>query len=68
MVKKIAKSLAKDFDTFMVKSDAICKKNPLKVRFMSKMRGAEDELVLKITDDVQVSIHYLVIYLLIYSL
>ena len=52
MVKKIAKSLAKDFDTFMIKSEGICKKNPLKVRFMTKMRGANDELVLKITDDV----------------
>jgi len=41
----------------MVKSDAICKKNPHKVRFMSKMRGANDELVLKITDDVNNSMN-----------
>ena len=56
MVKKIPKSLAKDFETFISKVEGICKKSPLNVRYVTKMRGAKDELALKVTDDVDVSI------------
>ena len=55
MVKKISKSLAKDFETFASKVEAICKKSPLKVRYVAKVRGGDDEVVLKVNDDTEVS-------------
>ena len=54
MVKKVPKSLAKDFDTFLSKVEGICKKSPLKVRYVTKVRGANDEVVLKVNDDLEV--------------
>ena len=55
MVKKIAKSLTTDFDAFVTKVESICKKSPLKVRYITKVRGANDMVVLKVNDDQEVS-------------
>ena len=55
MVKKIAKSMVQDFDVFLTKVQAICKKSPLTVRYVTKVRGSNDEVVIKINDDVEVS-------------
>ena len=58
MVKKIPKSLAKDFDTFVSKVETISKKSPLKVRYMTKVRVGDDEVVLKVNDDLEVSFRF----------
>ena len=55
MVKKIPKSLASDYDVFITKVQAICKRSPLKVRYVTKVRGSSDEVVLKVNDDIDVS-------------
>ena len=55
MVKKIPKSLLQDYDVFITKVQAICKKSPLKVRYITKVRGSNDEVVVKVNDDVDVS-------------
>ena len=56
MVKKIPKSLVEDYDIFLTKVQAICKKSPLNVRYITKVRGSNDEVVIKVNDDVDVSI------------
>ena len=55
MVKKISKSLLQDYDVFLSKVQGICKKSPLTVRYVTKVRGANDEVVIKVNDDQEVS-------------
>ena len=55
MVKKIPKSLVLEYDVFVTKVEAICKKSPLKVRYITKVRGSNDEVVIKVNDDIDVS-------------
>ena len=57
MVKKISKSMQQDYDVFLTKVQAICKKSPLTVRYVTKVRGSNDEVVIKVNDDVEVSLH-----------
>ena len=55
MVKKIPKSLVAEYDVFLSKVQVICKKSPLKVRYVTKVRGSNDEVVIKVNDDIEVS-------------
>ena len=47
--------MQQDYDVFLTKVQAICKKSPLTVRYVTKVRGSNDEVVIKVNDDVEVS-------------
>ena len=43
-----------DFADFMERGEALYSRDPVKIRCSTKMRGANDEVIFKITNDVDV--------------